>query len=378
MSNIRRIAVMPLEAVLDPARAYGHARGLNFRRGLALFEVETDDGVTGYGEALGPVKAIAGYLDIARPFFEGRSIHDFELIAATIANKLYHFGPQNHLTACLSGVSVALADAIGKTLGVAVHDLLGGRGADRLPCYATTGYFTEDGVAGFERQLAETKSRGFSAAKIKIGAGPTSDVERVRLARELLGGDALLMVDCNGNYTPDIAYECVRKIEPFDIHWIEEPVPPTDLRGYAELRARAPIPVAGSEAWHTVHDFKRAIDARAIDIAMPSVTSCGGFGQAKQIAQLALMNNLRVSPSVWGTSIAIVAALHFAASLPPGPHAGKVPYPVRIEYDIGENPLRDGIVTHPPKLEDGGLAVPAGPGLGIEIDIEAVERFRVG
>jgi D-galactarolactone cycloisomerase len=154
-------------------------------------------------------------------------------------------------------------------------------------------------------------------------------------------------------------------------------VPPTDVRGYAELRARSPIPIAGSEAWHTVHDFKRALDTRAVDIVMPSATSCGGFGQAKQIAQLAAMNNLRVSPSVWGTSIAIVAALHFAASLPASPHSDNIPYPVQIEYDIGENPLRDGILKNPPKLENGGLAVPAGPGLGVEIDPGALEQFRV-
>ena len=185
------------------------------------------------------------------------------------------------------------------------------------------------------------------------------------------------MVDINGNYTPDIALECLRKIEPYDIHWCEEPVPPTDMRGYAELRSRSPIPICGSEALSTVHDFKRLIDARGVDIVQPSLTACGGFGQAKAIAQLAQMNNLRVSPSVWGNAVAISAALHFAASLPVSPHSENVPYPMLIEFDVGDNPLRDKILKAPLKLENGSLVVPTGVGLGIEIDEAAMKDYAV-
>ena len=132
------------EYVMPQDEAYGMARGLNFRRGLALIEVTTDGGVIGYGEAGGPLRAMREYLDILRPFFLGHSIYDFEIIAAQVTNRLYHFGVQNHMTAVLGGVSIALTDAIGKTLGVAAHDLLGGKAADRFPCYATTGYFTAE------------------------------------------------------------------------------------------------------------------------------------------------------------------------------------------------------------------------------------------
>lgn len=376
MPTIKSLDLKAFEYVMPRDKAYGMARGLNFRRGLALIAVTTDAGVVGYGEAGGPLRAMREYLDILKPFFVGQSIYDFEIVAAQVTNRLYHFGVQNHMTAVLGGLSIALVDAIGKTLGVAAHDLLGGKSADRFPCYATTGYFTPNDARDFAPQMQAVAGK-FRAVKIKIGKGPKSDLARVREARDILGDDTLLMVDINGNYTVDLALECIRKIEPYNIHWCEEPVPPTDIAGYGELRARSPIPICGSEAMCTVHDFKRLTEARGVDIVQPSITACGGFGQAKAIAQLAMMHNLRLSPSVWGNAVAIAAALHFSASLPVWPHSENVPYPLLIEYDVGENPLRDGVLKSPIRVEKGDLILPAGPGLGIEINEAAVKDYAV-
>lgn len=377
MPNIRRIESVPLEFVLPPEKAYGMSRGLNYRRSCTLVLIETDGGILGCGEAMGPVTALREYVALLTPFFVGRSIFDFEIVAARVTNTLYHFGVQNHLTAALSGISIALTDAIGKTLGVPAHDLLGGRGGDRFPCYATTGYLTPDPENSFESQLAHAAAGKFAGVKIKIGVNPASDLERVRTARRILGDDVLLMVDINGNYTPDIALETLRRIAPFNIHWCEEPLPPTDIRGYAELRARSPIPLSAGEACHTVQDFKRLVEARGIDILQPSITSCGGFGQARAIALLAAMNNLRLSPSVWGTAVAIAAAIHFTASLPVMPHSDNIPYPVLIEFDVGDNPLRERLLKTPLQRREGQLLIPAGAGLGIELDGATLETYRI-
>ena len=376
MPKIVRLDLTPLEFALAPGRLYGTARGLNRLRSCGLVTLETDDGVVGIGDAAGPLGPMREYLALAAPFFIGSGLFDFEITASQVTNRLYHFGVQNHLTACLGGINVAVLDAIGKTLRVPAHDLLGGRVAERLPCYATTGYFADDPASGIEAQLASLPPGVFAGVKIKIGAGPASDLERVRIARRVLGDDMLLMVDINGNYTVDVALESLRKIEPYNIHWCEEPLPPTDLRGYAELRARAPVRLAAGEAHYTVHDFKRLVDARAVDILQPSVTTGGGFGQAKAVALLAQMNNLRVSPPCWGSAIALAAAVHFAASLPVWPHTDHVPYPVLVEYDVNENPLRDRLATNPVRPDKGGLPVPTGPGLGIAIDREAVAAHR--
>jgi D-galactarolactone cycloisomerase len=377
MPNIKSIELKTFEYVMPANKAYGMARGLNFRRSCSLVVLTTDDGVVGHGEAGGPPRLMREAVEVVRPFLLGRSVYDFELVAHHIYNKLYHFGVQSQLTPVLSGISIAAQDAIGRALGVAVHDLLGGKAVDSFRCYATTGYLTHDPDNAFEAQLERVAKAGFTAAKIKIGEGPAADLERVRLARDILGDRALLMVDINGNYTVDIALQTLRRIEPYGIHWCEEPLPPTDVRGYAELRQRSPISLAAGEALYTAHDFKRLVDAGGIDILMPSVISCGGFGQARAIATLAVMNNLRISPSVWANGLAIAAALHFAASLPVSPHSDNVPFPLLIEYDTGANPFRDGMLAEPLRVNDGAIAVPTGPGLGVTVDTRAVEQFAV-
>ncbi len=116
MPKIARLDVVPLEHVLPEGRAYGTARGLNYRRTCSLITLETDDGIVGIGDAAGPVGAIREYLAIAAPFFVGRRLFDFEIIAAQVKQKLYHFGVQNHLTSCLGGINIAVYDALGKTL----------------------------------------------------------------------------------------------------------------------------------------------------------------------------------------------------------------------------------------------------------------------
>ena len=193
----------------------------------------------------------------------------------------------------------------------------------------------------------------------------------------ILGDDILLMVDINGNYTPDIALESLRAIEPYRIHWCEEPLPPTDVRGYAELRARSPIPIAAGEAFQTAHTFKRFTDARALDILQPGVSACGGFGEARAIATLAALENLRISPTGWGGAVTIMAGLHFAASIPIAPHTDNVPYPILLEFDVGANPLRDRLVEEPIWPSAGGLELPKRPGLGITLNPDGVAALRV-
>jgi D-galactarolactone cycloisomerase len=258
-----------------------------------------------------------------------------------------------------------------------VHDLLGGCAAERIPCYATTGYLTNDPDNDFEAQLAQVDKKLFAGVKIKVGVSPKSDLERVRIARRILGDDILLMIDINGNYTPDIALESLRAIAPYGIHWCEEPLPPTDVRGYAELRARSPIPIAAGEAFQTAHTFKRFTDARALDILQPTVTSCGGFGQARAVATLAALENLRISPSGWGGAITIMASAHFAASIPANPHTDNVPYPILLEFDVGENPLRDRLVVEAIWPTTGGLALPKRAGLGLTLDPDGIEALRM-
>jgi D-galactarolactone cycloisomerase len=171
--------------------------------------------------------------------------------------------------------------------------------------------------------------------------------------------------------------ECARAIAPFDIHWIEEPLPPADLRGYAELRARSPIPIAAGEAHHTIRDFHALIDGRCLDIVQPSIPAVGGLTEARRIATLALAANLRVTPHAWGGAVGLATACHFIASLPASPHTDHPPYPQMLEYDMSDNALRTALLKKPLALQNGHVLLPDGPGLGIELDPATVERYRV-
>lgn len=377
MARIRDIRLIPLEYPMPAIEAYGMSRNLIAARASCLVELTTEDGVVGIGEAWGPAKATAGYLELIRDAFVGREIYDREAILSDILCRRYHLGWQNQMLACVSGINIAIHDAMGKTLGLPVCKLLGGRIKERIPAYASDGYLSDDPDNQLDAQLGRIADQGFPAAKIKIGLGPKSDAERVALARRLLGDDMLLLVDTNGNYTVDVALDSMRRIAPYDVHFYEEPLPPQDFEGYRILAARAPIPVATGEALYTVYDFVRLIAPRAVDVAQPDPTLCGGLDQAKAIAILCQAHSIRFSPHVWGSAVSVAAAVHLLASLPDYPHSDHSPYPRLLEYDVGVNPLRDELLIEPLRAIEGHVPVPDKPGLGIELNPEIVSRYRV-
>lgn len=379
MARITDIRLIAVQHHLGAGKAYGMARGLTPMRGAGIVVLETDAGVQGIGEAWGPSTVARAYLDLVRPYFVGTPVFTVRAVTQSIFAKHYHFGTQNQLISALSGIDIAAHDAIGKLFGVPVSDLIGGRLRDRVPVYCSGGYFTEedDHLAALARQLEPHTASGFPAFKIKLGRRPDEDAVRARLARKIIGDDALLTVDVNGNYTADAALESMRRMDDADVHWMEEPLAPQDWNGYAELARRATIPVATGEALYTLFDFRRLIDGRMAAILQPDLALCGGLDVARTIGILAGAEHLRVSPHCWGTGVGLAAAVHWVASLPSYPHGANVPYPTLVEYDVGANPLRDELFTEPLRFENGHLHVPTGPGLGVTLNPEALKRFAV-
>lgn len=377
MSIIKDIRHVALEHSMPAEKAYGMARGLTAVRQTSLIEIETADGVVGVGEAWGPAVVTRAYLSLIAPYFIGREIYDVEQVWKTILAKHYHWGLQNQMTTCMSGIDVAARDAIGKTLGVPLYKLLGGRARDRVAIYASGGYITDDPDNPMRAQMERVAAAGHKAAKIKIGLSPESDEERVAIARDVLGDDVELMVDANGNYTLDGALASMERIEPYRIHWYEEPLAPQDVDGLRALHGSAPMPIATGEALYTSFEFKRLLDEHILDVAQPDISLCGGLGEARRIADLCHLAHTRISPHVWGSAVGLAAAAHFVASLPNYPHAANEPWPIYVEYDVGENALRDDLLRQPFEVADGLLSVPEGPGLGIEIDPAALDRYRI-
>jgi D-galactarolactone cycloisomerase len=184
------------------------------------------------------------------------------------------------------------------------------------------------------------------------------------------------MVDANHAYDATAAIRLGQRIEEFDIAWFEEPVPPEDLQGYKQVKSALRIPIAGGEAEFTRWGFRRLLIERAVDILQPDVCAAGGISECKKIADMANAFGVRVCPHVWGTGVALAAALQLIAMLPDNPPSLN-PIPPLLELDQSEHPIRMAVLTEPIRHHAGWVEVPTGPGIGIEIDREALARFLI-
>jgi len=372
------VTFIPLQAPIPSGKAYGMSKSLATARATTLVQLKLANGIEGVGECWGMPQVNIAMLPLLKSYLVGTNVHDIEHAFASMLARHYHFGVQGPMTWSISGIDMAAKDAAGKLLGLPVHRLIGGKQSATVQIYASGGYLTENSARDFEPQIEAMAKAGHRAVKIKIGVSPDNDEERVSIARRILGPNVEIMVDINSNYTLDLARESIARLAPYKIGWVEEPLAPQDLAGYELLQRWSPVPIATGEALYTAFDFKRLIDRHAVDVVQPDLSLCGGFWQGKQIAQLASMEHIRLSPHVWGTGVGLAAAVHFVASLPVYPHASNIPRPTLVEYDLGDNPLRDAILVNPLRQSGGTIAVPDEPGLGITIDWNAVERHVVG
>lgn len=183
------------------------------------------------------------------------------------------------------------------------------------------------------------------------------------------------MVDANHAYDAAAATRLARAIEPLDIRWFEEPVPPEDIEGYRQLKAATSIPMAGGEAEFTRWGFRRLLAERAIDVAQPDTCAVGGISECKKVADMATAFGVRCIPHCWGTGVAVATALQVLAVMPNTPPALHPVEPL-LEFDRSEHPYRMKILKRPIVPRDGWVGLPEGPGLGIEIDRKALEKYR--
>ncbi|MFB6102099.1 MAG: mandelate racemase/muconate lactonizing enzyme family protein [Haloplanus sp.] len=384
--TITDVEAIPLEYELDDGRRFGGSRGITSTRNATLVRLETSDGTVGWGEALAPPRSVATVVDeVVADYVVGRDPRNVETLTSDIYAGSYHFGRGPFVHSAVSAVDIALWDIIGKRTGSSVHELLGvtdgvefldGRDASTVVPYASTMYITEWGEDP-EVPIRDAAAAGFDAAKIKLGVGRDEDVERVATAREHLGDDAALMVDFNGNYRPKQAARVIDALEPYDLTWVEEPVPPENTAGYRELSRYTSVPLAAGEAHFNRFEFTELITDRVVDVVQPNVTHCGGLSEARYIAKLATTENVTVRPHVWNAGVGVAASLQFAASIPTYPHAGSNPEPLLFEFDRSENPLREDILVDPLDPTGGELDVPTDPGIGVSVDADALERYRI-
>lgn len=348
------------------------------RRAHVLVEVVCDNGLTGWGECLGPARPNAAVVAAYRNWLIGMDPLETEKIWAVLYNALRDQGQRGLTLTALSGIDIALWDIKGKHFGASVSTLLGGRFRESVKAYAT-GSFKRDGVDRVEdnaRDIALYRSQGFHASKIKVGFGIEEDLRVIRAAREAAGSEMRLMADGNHGYGVLEAVEFGRRAAEYGLDWFEEPVVPEQLAAYREVRARQPIPVAGGETWQSRWGMKEPIETRAIDIVQPDLAGVGGFTEAKRVADLAALHGVRVVPHVWGTAVHIAAALQFIAAMVPDPVRVNPIEPI-LEFDRTDNPFRQAVIQTPIEHENGVVVIPNGPGLGIEINRDALQEFKM-
>lgn len=373
--KISDVRTYVLDAALTEPFAYSQA--WYERRGAMLVEIVGEDGTSGWGEAFGPARLTASIVQHYRPLLIGADALSTESIWQALYNMLRDHGQKGLPIEALSAVDIALWDLKGRHLGLSIHGLMGGPLRTRVQAYAT-GFYRKRRGDPMEYLLAEAHQRvaeGFTGIKLKLGFGLDQDARLCRAIREAVGSSIAIMVDANHAYDAPAAIRLGRAIQDLDIAWFEEPVPPEDLAGYRDVRAALEIPIAGGEAEFTCWGFRNLMLDRFMDILQPDVCAAGGISECKKIADMASAFGIRVNPHVWGTGVGLAASLQLIATLPHNP-PGLFPLEPLLEFDCSEHPVRMAVLQSPIVQHGGWVQVPAGPGLGIEIDRGALERFR--
>ncbi|MCL5426435.1 MAG: mandelate racemase/muconate lactonizing enzyme family protein [Gammaproteobacteria bacterium] len=348
------------------------------RRQHCLVEVVCDDGTIGWGECLGPAKPNAAIVDVYARSIVGEDPLQTEKIWLTLYNRLRDQGQRGLTVTALSGIDIALWDIKGKHFNVPISTLLGGRFRDSVRAYAT-GSFQRAGVdrvTDIAAEVAGYRREGFHAVKIKIGFDVEEDLEVIAAVRDAIGPDMRLMIDANHGYDYLEAIELGQRAAPFGIDWFEEPVLPEQISTYEAVRAGQPIPVASGENWHGRYAMQEPLARRAVDIVQPDICGVGGFSEMRRVADMAAMHGVRLVPHVWGTAVCLAASLQFMAALPPNPPRRHPIEPI-MEFDRTENPFRQAVVKTPLEHKNGVVTIPDGPGLGIEINREALATYAL-
>jgi len=352
--------------------------------GAALVEVETDEGITGVGEACihsergEAALAVQKIVEIGfKPLVVGENPFDIQRLWLKLYSYCEWYGRAGVATYALSGIDVALWDICGKALGVPVYTLLGGRFRDKIPVYASL-LFDMDDPEGTAKVGKEYVKLGYRA--VKYGWGKTrerafgmnldKDEEMIRTIREVLGQDIQIMVDVGRfvNLTPAQAIKLAKRLEKYNIFWLEEPLPPEDVTGYKMLSDAVDIYIAAGESEYSKQGFLEYITRRAVDIIQPDVTKAGGLTEAKKIVDFCEAWNLMMVPHGFSSAVNVAANLQLVASMPRA---------FILEYRRTPSPLISRLSKKPFTYEDGCLKIPTEPGLGIQIDYSVVEECSV-
>jgi D-galactarolactone cycloisomerase len=365
--RIAGIRVHALECEIK--ERFGWSLNWTRQRRATLVEVTTSEGITGWGEGSPGCTPEAA---LGRSAFELAGIWEDSREAPARQRRR---GP-----ATGSGLDIALWDICGRALGKPVCQLLGKIHRTRVEAYCTGLYRKDwaDLAAGLAEEAREWKLCGYRHIKMKIGYDPVTDERIVAAVRDALGGEIALGVDSNCAYDAATAVALAHRLEPYNLMWWEEPLLADDLAGYDRLREATSIPLAGGETETAEWLLFNYVQPGRVAILQPDLEWVGLTG-FRQLNAACWLNRIRLVPHNWGTALRTAATLHAVATCPPLTEALRPP-PILFEFDRTESPFRDAILRQDLDIDpaDASIAVPMGPGLGVDVIPEAVAEFRVG
>ncbi len=367
-------AIILRQAVLNTGIADGSQDDL-------IIRVHTDEGITGIGEVDSTPEVIQAIIDARsshavakglRDILLGQNPFDIEDLWAKMYRGTIYSGRRGAFVHAISGLDIALWDIKGKALGKPISELLGIRKRDRVRAYASR--LMPDTVDEVKEAVLAIRARGFTAMKLgwgSLGQDPEHDLLRAEAACAAAGEGFDILIDAGLGYGNDTgaAIEVARVLEKLGIFWLEEPFEPDEYEAYASLADAVGLPIAAGEQDVTRWGFRELAERGHVDILQPDVTRCGGISETMRIAQLAESLGLQCVPHAWKSGIIKAASLHVNAVLSEAPFQ---------EYCVAETPINTAL-THPdlPIDDEGYVAIPTSPGLGVELDEELVEHLRV-
>ena len=360
--NIARVEVRVLKVPLDnPYRAGGRAVGANWH---VMAEVTTDSGVTGFGYIVALNEMFIGTVAAAArelaPLLTGMSVAEPEAAWRKLARAGDWVGPGGLLHFAIAPLDIAIWDAFGKSLDMPVSRLLGGA-RDRLPVYASDGFWYSLSLDELQESARRAFDAGFRAMKLRVGneTHPDGEAARVRAVRDAVGPSVAIMVDATETWSVDRAIRSGRALQEAGVVWLEDPVSHTDVAGMARVAAALDVPVATGEHLYQIADFTRLLEARATGVALIDLGWIGGVTPWRHVASLAHGFGVQV-----GGHVLPEVHIHLLTAVPNARIVEYVPRSASLPRAM-------------PAMEDGALVVPPRGGFGLELDRDAVARFSV-
>jgi len=365
--KITEIKTIRLRAAIPQAGQVFSRSGVRNYRSTTLVQIDTDEQLSGLGSCSGNGELIEFIIaKIISPLIVGMDPTRIDEVwdRAYIRGGHKEFGTRGIGVVALSGIDLALWDIMGKIHGQPLYQILGGKCRDKVPVYATALYPENPAIVA--KRARGFADQGFRGVKIKVGFDLDQDIETVRAVRQDLGSDFTVMTDANQGYTVDVGLKAAEAFAESGVFWLEEPLFAEDIAGHAQLRKETRVPIAVGENLHMCSAFESFVMRQAVDFLQPDVARAGGITEIKKIAALAAHHHVPISFHTWGDAVALAASIHLSAIIPEC---------TVMELDCTYNPLRTQLLRQPLEVEKGFMIPPDKPGLGIELDTDALGRF---